>query len=1583
MKNVWVSVCTLVITGLVLQTGGKRVEIVTQLHTAIDEDGAVALAGESEKGIETPGSMMDTTMALMDEQPYNIPEQITNTQFDELAIKWGCKLAKVPDGKKPPCTNQTCYAEAASAYMKMMAKKEACDQLMRPREPCGKALEGKWRGTEWWGPFKAFGEISWTDVKGYGGVMKTETKNSGWGATLAREFGALIHLTKMEHVGFKAEEIKIPPKDFISDDWGFRVASAKVTKMSSTNDAQNSDPICIVERHDKLQNDKIWGLVYAADILSGADAYEAQQKGDTGNKGEIDVKVHKVGELESSTRVLKIQWFHSKMSWSGGDGLDVVDGEWTKVLEPLGVMPLTEEGRRIRSIRLMIAKFAGTIDIIQSGWLHTGSSRPVLKWLEDFTRYCTVTCPLKWVKVFYYTLKISYETNKLMQMAQRQMGSLLGSTSKVTQAQVLNELDTTAGTTKKVGSMVKENLWKFMSFMVETIDNSIFLRAQIFMHHGIKLMMIGWILKIFGLDDLTFSCRFKKILEMKENSAEKYKRKNPNFWLAFTAWCPDWMKGLDLSTALHQMTYASLQWVSKNTEVITSKVENSKFAAKTKRLIHKMVHKIANAVQSAAGPVLTGLLATVDEVALNRLAKMGVIDEEEKKMMQQSSSPPPYPLGQTAACVSYFSTDWLQHGSQGVWGFQQVIPNGFVYNMPSGEDGEMRVRSAVLSEGVVEMRRSNYCKELTIGSDLKRIANKVLGPAHTIRVLAVDSVSDIIDIGTDTISQRKNIRSSALKALKTCKGKEVHLNIGKATGLARTHNDKLPDPYIKVIAGGNVIYQTKVVQKSLDPEWNETTKFFVAADVQKVDLLLFDGGKYTAWERGWKGLETWHAPMGRVVVDLKGGKQELVVGNNKCNRVELAILSGKKLGSTLWSNPYVEVVVKGKVLRTTEVKRMSWNPEWNEKFRFLLLEETKEVELTVFNSNSLKPFSKGTCMGRAVVSLSEPGDNFKEKSFTLEGGKDCDLGWFTGTLNVGLKVTSESCPADLKLPTGQVFVESLESVPESSLVDQSMVAEVAVHGHQSDQTSDASFIETTSSCADLATKWLNMPEAGIFRDGYQFCILLLSYNDRGSLHHVLCSQDKSEVEGWKSAIQLHHQTYQGKLHSDMGEFAEALEEEMQEISATVDEVTGRAALQDSDTNVNEHLVKIQDESMKSVTAKYNMSGALLELSDDLSRDRTALEAQIAASNSAVDAAVAKFRVGFDLVKRDAPNIGDSIGIFQTVFLEAHEHVQFLRQHDATQLDAFKCKYKEDFVSMHNPGDCVRSEDYKVAVHGSKWVDCNGIWDCDQALINKEFSSECLTATSVFLELCSVDGLTEKGETLILSEGCFPSNTLVEVGTLSSSGTIHQTSVQPISDIRVGAFVRTADGFERVFAVTTSRPDMDHVFLRLVISTSDQKANAAVELTRNHLIPVQGKLVRADAVRVGDPLHLADGRLGTVISVDKIISQGYHNVKTPSGLLAVQAHDSSQAIVASTRVDYGLPNWIQAGAWLEAPLLLVSYVFPWWVDVGGPLGEAVSAWEEFYRFSTSACELPFTGPWNWCNDAVMKHLVSAFGQFASI
>lgn len=145
--------------------------------------------------------------------------------------------------------------------------------------------------------------------------------------------------------------------------------------------------------------------------------------------------------------------------------------------------------------------------------------------------------------------------------------------------------------------------------------------------------------------------------------------------------------------------------------------------------------------------------------------------------------------------------------------------------------------------------------------------------------------------------------------------------------------------------------------------------------------------------------------------------------------------------------------------------------------------------------------------------------------------------------------------------------------------------------------------------------------------------------------------------------------------------------------------------------------------------------------------------------------------------------------------------------------------------------------------------------------------------------------------------CFPASATI---TLASGATKTMAELIVSDHVVVGRSISS-----RVFMFTHALPSTHHVFVRLVTA-----AGPRITLTRSHHLYVNGALVAAGSVIVGDTLELHDGSFSRVVRIDMVRSIGLYNPQTMHGDIAVDG------VRASTYTDAVQPSLAHA---LLAPL----------------------------------------------------------------
>eukprot|EP00540_Astrosyne_radiata_P003647 CAMPEP_0116866424 /NCGR_PEP_ID=MMETSP0418-20121206/26013_1 /TAXON_ID=1158023 /ORGANISM="Astrosyne radiata, Strain 13vi08-1A" /LENGTH=482 /DNA_ID=CAMNT_0004502041 /DNA_START=88 /DNA_END=1536 /DNA_ORIENTATION=- len=127
----------------------------------------------------------------------------------------------------------------------------------------------------------------------------------------------------------------------------------------------------------------------------------------------------------------------------------------------------------------------------------------------------------------------------------------------------------------------------------------------------------------------------------------------------------------------------------------------------------------------------------------------------------------------------------------------------------------------------------------------------------------------------------------------------------------------------------------------------------------------------------------------------------------------------------------------------------------------------------------------------------------------------------------------------------------------------------------------------------------------------------------------------------------------------------------------------------------------------------------------------------------------------------------------------------------------------------------------------------------------------------------------------------------------------------MKDLRIGdsVLVDQANKYEPVYSFGHHQRSMDTEFLQLHTTSSK---NAALELTRDHMVFVEGRALPASAVKEGDSLDLATGGVAKVIRIQTMSRRGAFAPFTPSGKIVVNG------VVASTYVGFQDSNALQIG-----------------------------------------------------------------------
>jgi hypothetical protein len=151
--------------------------------------------------------------------------------------------------------------------------------------------------------------------------------------------------------------------------------------------------------------------------------------------------------------------------------------------------------------------------------------------------------------------------------------------------------------------------------------------------------------------------------------------------------------------------------------------------------------------------------------------------------------------------------------------------------------------------------------------------------------------------------------------------------------------------------------------------------------------------------------------------------------------------------------------------------------------------------------------------------------------------------------------------------------------------------------------------------------------------------------------------------------------------------------------------------------------------------------------------------------------------------------------------------------------------------------------------------------------------------------------------------CFPASSVVE---------LEDGSVITIDQLAIGDMVKVGPRmFSKVFMFTHKMAGGAHDFVQLTTSSG-----ATISVTSGHYMPIDGSLVAASNVAVGDVLQLGDGTLDEVASVAVVQGSGLYNPQTLHGDIVVNG------VVASTYTTAVAPSFAHA---VLAPFRTLSAV----------------------------------------------------------
>lgn len=124
------------------------------------------------------------------------------------------------------------------------------------------------------------------------------------------------------------------------------------------------------------------------------------------------------------------------------------------------------------------------------------------------------------------------------------------------------------------------------------------------------------------------------------------------------------------------------------------------------------------------------------------------------------------------------------------------------------------------------------------------------------------------------------------------------------------------------------------------------------------------------------------------------------------------------------------------------------------------------------------------------------------------------------------------------------------------------------------------------------------------------------------------------------------------------------------------------------------------------------------------------------------------------------------------------------------------------------------------------------------------------------------------------------------------------SVKALKDLKVGDYVRDGEGeYSRVLLFAHANPDVMSSFVLLKFNSG------ALPISAKHYLPVNGTLLTAESVKVGDTISLLrmnppfSSEWATVTGIGRVAMKGLYNPQTSSGSLAVLW--KGQPVITST------------------------------------------------------------------------------------
>lgn len=308
---------------------------------------------------------------------------------------------------------------------------------------------------------------------------------------------------------------------------------------------------------------------------------------------------------------------------------------------------------------------------------------------------------------------------------------------------------------------------------------------------------------------------------------------------------------------------------------------------------------------------------------------------------------------------------------------------------------------------------------------------------------------------------------------------KVTVTVRRAEGVLAKDKGGTSDPFAQVVLGKQK-FKTRVIEKSLHPEWDETftMRFDPSADDLSLDIVLYDHDKgfiagssseflgAVSIDLSTLAVDTlvsdWHdlvwiktyqkkqeAVTGRILIDVRleineavdrvestrtssdlstrkmSGMSGIGAASEAQNRLLVHIkkaenLIAKDKGGT--SDPFCQVHV-GNETKKTEVKPKTLNPDWNQTLTFDNKGDSKSIDLVLYDQDKGFFSNSNEYLGSAMIDLHDliTGDilsDWFELRFDPKFGKDVEQ--ITGRIYVEVEYEGAVGMAPMTPGTGSV-----------------------------------------------------------------------------------------------------------------------------------------------------------------------------------------------------------------------------------------------------------------------------------------------------------------------------------------------------------------------------------------------------------------------------------------------------------------------------------------------------------------------------------------------------------------------------------